>query len=121
MADASEARKLAGQLAMLGHTCTFPWFDLDDVGEAWDDAKRARVAELEIDGVRKAEAVVMLLPGGRGAHAELGAALALNKRVVMLGSAKFCLFYHHANITWLESAWTVNEVAKALVPIRVLR
>ena len=42
------------------------------------------MATREIDAVKAADFVVVLLPGGRGTHTELGAALALDKPVFLV-------------------------------------
>ena len=63
------------------------------------------VAMNEMNGVRRADMVIVLLPGGRGTHTELGAALALGKRVhifappdkaaLLATGDEACVFYHH--------------------------
>lgn len=42
-----------------------------------------KYASLESQGVADADVVIMLLPGGRGAHIELGMAMALNKKIFL--------------------------------------
>ena len=37
----------------------------------------------EIQGIKEAEVVIILLPAGRGTHIELGIALALNKKIYL--------------------------------------
>lgn len=103
MADKDKARDLARVLKREGHEITFEWFALHDLEETWSDDKRAEVAEQEIDGVRRADAVLLIGPGGRGMHVELGAALVLGKPVALLVEAdpKFSLFYHHEHVSWL--------------------
>lgn len=63
------------------------------------------IAAAEIDGVRDAQVVVVLMPGGRGTHAELGAALACGKPVLMLYNDVTeletpypCVFYNHPHV-----------------------
>lgn len=116
MADMFTARKLAGHLQALGHGCTFPWFDLADTAEAWTGERRALIAEKEIEGVRSADVLVLIAPGGRGMHAELGAALALRKPVILCGRPKFCLFYYHELVIRLDApeGWCEHDVADAM-------
>ena len=65
------------------------------------------VAEKEIEGIRQAEIVIVLLPGGRGTHAELGAANILKKPVfiwakddsLFFPEPQTCAFYWNQNIT----------------------
>lgn len=73
------------------------------------------VAEREAEGVGTANVVIVLLPGGRGTHTELGIALGLNLRVVLLSETaeidfgqdgRTCAFYHHSLVqrvsSWFE-------------------
>lgn len=71
------------------------------------EARLTEVAEYELNGVRKADIVIVLLPGGRGTHVELGAALALGKRVYIwaetneyfLHDERTCVFYWNNRVT----------------------
>ena len=44
-------------------------------------------AQLELQGIIDSDIVIILLPAGRGAHIELGAALALNKKIFLCSSS----------------------------------
>ena len=65
----------------------------------------------ELTGVVSADAVIVLWPGGRGTHVELGAALALGKRVFLMSEVldhhratkETCAFYHHPLVTMSRS------------------
>ncbi len=56
----------------------------DDVSK--DDM--IKYASLESQGVATADVVIMLLPGGRGAHIELGMAMALNKKIFLCSATE---------------------------------
>ena len=56
----------------------------DDVSK--DDM--IKYASLESQGVATADVVIMLLPGGRGAHIELGMAMALNKKIFLCSTTE---------------------------------
>ncbi len=45
-------------------------------------------ATLESQGIVDSDVVIILLPAGRGAHIELGMAMALNKRVILCSTTK---------------------------------
>ncbi len=45
-------------------------------------------ATLESQGIIDSDVVIILLPAGRGAHIELGMAIALNKRVILCSTTK---------------------------------
>ncbi len=47
-----------------------------------------KYATLESQGIVDSDVVVILLPAGRGAHIELGMAMALNKKVFLCSAAK---------------------------------
>lgn len=47
-----------------------------------------KYASLESQGIVDADVVIMLLPGGRGAHIELGMAMALNKKIFLCSTTK---------------------------------
>jgi hypothetical protein len=57
---------------------TFDWTDQDYGPERYAD-----VALAELAGVRDADVLIVLLPGGYGTHVEIGAALALGKPVIL--------------------------------------
>lgn len=82
-------------------------------------ARIAEVAERELNGIRDADVVIVLWPGGRGTHVELGAALALGKRVYFVSDvpghheacAETCAFYHHPLVTRVR---TVEQLLACL-------
>lgn len=92
-------------LASVGIELTYDWSTHGPVWQA--GAERIReVACNELNGVIEADFVVVILPGGRGTHAELGMALALGKMVYLLCETEetnqmlravpeTCAFYHH--------------------------
>ncbi len=45
-------------------------------------------AKLEKDGILESDVVCIILPAGRGAHIELGMALALNKKIFLCSEKK---------------------------------
>ncbi len=47
-----------------------------------------KYSELEIKGIVDSDAVIILLPAGRGTHIELGMALALNKKIFLCAASK---------------------------------
>lgn len=85
--------------------------------------KMAEVAAAEIDGVARADVVIVLLPGGRGTHVELGAALALKKPLIIYSSdsATFAdgdqtiAFYHHTLVHRTVDTETLPSAAGALL------
>lgn len=102
----AEAAPLLAALASRGWERTFSWTDMGDAGaEAF-----AAAAVAELAGVRAADVLIVLLPGGFGTHVEMGAALALGKPVVLcapdqkaLETPYRCLFHYHPLVRRLVS------------------
>lgn len=99
----ADQQALAASLAELGVELTFDWTRHGTLA----GNPRDEVAVTEIKAVMAADFLVVLLPGGRGTHAELGAALASDKTVflhatdesVLLGGDTYtCVFYHHPSV-----------------------
>ncbi|MFD1392458.1 nucleoside 2-deoxyribosyltransferase [Lacticaseibacillus jixianensis] len=89
--------QLAAQLEAAGYTRTFDW------GKAADPATLSGlrdIAELEIQGIKDADFMVFVFPGGKGANVEFGVATALQKPIYLLDTtgqlndpADTCTFY----------------------------
>lgn len=80
LSNAESVRRVHQALRDDGHTLTYDWTLHGPVWrEGWKRCRQVSVFELE--GVKDADVVVVLLPGGRGTHVELGAALAMDKHV----------------------------------------
>lgn len=95
-----EHNNLRDALIKDGHVITYDW---TVHGPVWKDGiKRIQeVAIAELNGIIKADTVIVLYPGGRGTHVELGYALALMKPVIFYSpypehyepSPDYCAFY----------------------------
>jgi len=100
IARVKDQQDLADALKGMGVDLTFDWTRHGTLA----GKPHPVVAHAEITGVVEADFVVVLLPGGRGTHAELGAALASGKTVfihaadaaTLLGADTYtCVFYSH--------------------------
>lgn len=83
---------------------TFVWTERDGA----DSEENAKIAAAELDGVRKADVLIVLLPDGYGTHVEIGAALALGKPVIIhapdrktLETPYTCIFHYHPGVVRL--------------------
>ena len=114
---AEDQKALSGVLKGLGHEISYDWSEHGSVQSEGPERIR-EVAQLETRGVLDADLVVVLLPGGRGTHAELGIAVADSerqrerrglgqvggqKRIVIVGDdgsvdGRTCAFYHHPQV-----------------------
>lgn len=103
----ARAAALMDLLRACGHSVTYDWTRHGDVRDRGEDVMR-RTASYEVQGVADAELVILLLPGGKGTHTELGVALSTlsNKQIwlwsedghELQGGADTCVFYHHPAI-----------------------
>lgn len=92
------------ELEALGHTITFDWTTIDHLRPYEDNAQAsARAAELEIDGVKAADVLVLVShERGVGMFVELGAALALDKPVIVLAEPPArTMFFFHPLVQWV--------------------
>jgi nucleoside 2-deoxyribosyltransferase len=108
---ADDAKRIADLLRADGHIITYEWWTHGAVHAQGIEAMRA-VAMRELAGVLRADLVIVLLPGARGSHVELGAALAAGRDVVLVGAldalsygyGKDCAFYHHPHVSHVFAA-----------------
>lgn len=98
---ADEHRRLREHLDSQGHECTYDWTTHGSV-QGKGEAVMGQTADDELYGVEQAELVIVLLPGGRGTHVELGAALASTARILIVAAGdealrgkdgRHCAFY----------------------------
>jgi len=102
----AEAAPLLEALKAKGWDRTFDWADR----EASTESEYADLAVAEIAGIRDADVVIVILPGGRGTHVEIGAALAMGKPVIIhapnrktLETPYPCAFHYHPSVKVLFS------------------
>lgn len=82
--NAEEVKRVANVLKAAGHEQTYDWTahgSVEDEGEP----RMAEVALAETNGVANADLVLVLLPGGRGTHTELGIAIGRGKAILLCG------------------------------------
>ena len=100
-----EVRFMCNELIALGHTHTYDWTQNERAASI--DALRS-IGEEEVSGIQSADFVVILLPGGKGAHVELGIALGTNKPVFLynlgdqMNMEETNTFYHVDAVQRLE-------------------
>lgn len=88
-------------------------YDWTSHGPVWSSGaeKIREVAESEFRGVQDADFCIVILPGGRGTHCELGMALAFSKPIYILAETpeiqhmqdatpETCAFYHDRLVIW---------------------
>ena len=128
--NAEAHRQVARILTAAGWELTY---DLTAHGSVQREGE-ARIAEVDAAkaaGSTAADVVIVLLPGGRGTHCELGMAIALCKSIFILADPesgffaqdeRTCAFYHSSNVHRVEggildlleaalrhSGWTADQ------------
>jgi nucleoside 2-deoxyribosyltransferase len=106
-----------------GHEITYDWTVHGPVYRAGLERVR-EVAEAETKGVLAADLVIVLWPGGRGTHVEMGIALGSGKAVIFVSgderhhtaTTETCAFYHHRSVrrcyTMPEALLEVERLSK---------
>src|SRR5258708_16889 len=102
----AQAAAIEEALKARGWERTFVWTGQDEKGAEG----HAKTAMAELNGVRDADVLIVLLPGGYGTHVEIGAALALGKPVILhapdrktLETPYLCVFHYHPGVKLLVS------------------
>lgn len=128
------AEKVVG-LAMLlkreGHAQTYDWASKENAYDPKDhptvnETRMKNVSEEEINGVTSADVVIGWLPGGRGTHVEIGAALAAGKRVILCSGEALIdephqsLFYFHPGVQRIIEPNVGMRMYKAVQAVREL-
>lgn len=92
-----------------GHEITYDWTVME-AGVTEFPIQRA-IAKAEIQGVIDADFLIVLLPGKFGTHAELGAALALDKPVILCGEmVGECIFHAHPHVMRIPRFDDLNKI-----------
>ncbi|MEH7443808.1 nucleoside 2-deoxyribosyltransferase [Bacillus sp. JJ1122] len=96
-------KAMAAQLKIEGFYHTYDW-TINDRADSME--LLASIGESELSAVRNSDFFVMLLPGGKGSHIEMGIALGLGKRIYLYSPNndiyefdKTSTFYHVAGVT----------------------
>lgn len=118
--NVENARSLCTRLKIADHTITYEWMKH---GAVWDKGERVvrDVATQEMSGVRHADVVVVLLPGGRGTHVELGAALALGKPVIIVSDPPLTICKETCAFHWLSGIIRVKSQDEMLAALEGLQ
>jgi nucleoside 2-deoxyribosyltransferase len=99
-----QVRYVSGKLKSLGHIHTYDWTQ-NERASTLEDLKQ--IGKLEKDAVSKADFVVIILPGGKGSHIELGIALGLNKKIILYSPDQSIY-----NFTTTSTFYHLTEVEK---------
>lgn len=110
LSNTDQAKIVIRRLSDFGHQVSYDW---TVHGKLTDPKLMLDVAVKELEGVVTSDCVVVLWPGMRGTHVEIGAALATNKPIFFVTPTDFdadISFYHHPNITRFDSLDKAIEV-----------
>lgn len=120
-------RAMQREMGSRGHGITFDWTGLPRAALGGEDTL-ASISALELAGVREAHVLIGLLPGGRGTHVELGAALGLRIPAVLYAEdttnpqilapsqadGQGCLFYHADGVVEVVTGPWSQETVRAI-------
>lgn len=84
--NAELVNEFSKKLQSHGWKHTFNWTKYISEYETLEDL--INYSELEQKGIEQADAVIIILPAGRGTHIELGMAIALNKKIYLYSNQK---------------------------------
>lgn len=109
-------------LKKLGHEITYDWTTHGSVRQT-SKARLEEIASLEFQGILGSHFVLVLLPGGKGTHVEIGLSIASKKKVFLhsedpmmfeLGP-QICAFYHHPDV--VRFSCPIAELVKNFHPL----
>jgi nucleoside 2-deoxyribosyltransferase len=114
------ARQLASRMEAAGWQITYAWWVHGSV-QGQGPAVYQKIASSEMNGVKSADVVIALLPGGRGTHTEIGCSLGLDKPVILYPGhdeaiaqdGRFCVFYFHPLVNRMNKDQGIDEVIEA--------
>lgn len=97
-ANKNQVRYISEQLKNKGYIHTYDW-TLNERALSLEDLQR--IGQNEKDAIFDSDLVILILPGGKGSHVELGMALGFEKRVILYSPndevhdfAQTTTFYH---------------------------
>lgn len=114
--DDNDVRRVMAALRSRGHEITFDWTAIEHLRPyEQNQVASAAAAELELNGVATADALILLSHDrGVGMYVELGAALALGKSVFVVASPPArTMFFFHPLVTLVESIDGVYPLLEA--------
>ncbi len=105
---AQEHKQVRASLEEFGYVLSYDWTLHGSVKTVSKERLR-EVSINELNGIRAADYVIVLLPGGFGTHVELGFAIAAGKKVFLYSEdpelfelgPQTNAFYHHPDVTRL--------------------
>lgn len=99
---------LASELKRHGFKHTYDW-TTNEKAATFDEL--ASIGEAELEAVKMADFLIVLLPGGKGTHIELGIAIGRNIPVYLFNEEGFhnakeaSTFYHTSGVTRVEESY----------------
>lgn len=105
-------KEVGALLESFGHKITCDWcaFSADTI--AFSQQYRQFCIDDMFRGIDEADALVLIFPIGRGAHIEIGYAVAKEKRIIILSNKveDEVLFYNDSRIEWVADSHKLLRV-----------
>lgn len=121
--NAAQVKELKALLDAAGWHHTYDWTKHGAV-RSQGTGRMQEVAHKEVRGVQDADVVIVLMPGGRGTHIEIGIALDDPHKRVWLHSnspmldfgvgEETCAFYHHERVHQVNGPLSMQSLAHLL-------
>lgn len=111
LSNADQAKIAINRLQDFGHELTYNWANH---GFIEDLEERLKVAELELEGVKEADLLFVIWPGGGGTHIEMGVAMSLEKPIIFVAPEQLereVSFYQRNNVLRISEMSKAIEVA----------
>ncbi|ADC48582.1 hypothetical protein BpOF4_02575 [Alkalihalophilus pseudofirmus OF4] len=115
--NSAAVQHVSEQLRKEGFIHTYDW---TKNGRAKTKEDLIAIGQHERDGVREADLVIILLPGGKGTHIELGMAISLEKRIYLYSPDDqindlevTSTFYHLPEVT--QCIGSINQLIDQVV------
>ncbi len=82
--NTTRVKDVISLLEYQGCKCVYDWTRCDQEKIKSCPSYRKQVIDDQLRGINNSEIFVLITPGGRGAHVELGVALSQNKKIILL-------------------------------------
>ena len=99
--ERSKVRELMNAFELYGHEVTCDWTKHED------PCKSEEYSVEDINAIKECDVLIAYMPSAnvfyKGAWVEIGAALALDKKVIIIGNKVSSVFLSHPNINYFEN------------------
>lgn len=88
----NEAKALIGILSREGYICSYDWTQ-HIINKNGSNDEFCEISKFELNGIENCDFFILVLPGGKGSHVELGYALAYKKYFILISDVQNLSLY----------------------------